>query len=573
MVDRWIGALLSMLIFSVILMACADQKADFEEDGDFDSDGAESSTDGDSDETDDTADGDEPDGDVEYSDGDADMDSETPVLPVSYVILAADELMESAGRVARYRENTGYGVALHALSDWVSDATDASELETAARENLSAYKEKLAPEAPLFLLLIGDAPDTNSGNISALIPARNCVSNIGDCYTDNRYADLDQDGIPDVAVGRLPFRGNTAVDAYLEKLQRNENTYETGVWNRRIVLYTGEAGFGDTVDGLLETVVMQSLNVMSFSFDILGVYANPSSDYYYTPLEEKVLDLYNGGSILSVYIGHGSPGWTQGLAIEDLDSIDIRHRLPFAFFFACSNGEYRGSEDSIAEAIIRLPNGPVTSMAGSGTTHPYGNAVLPYELQRAVLNERPATIGEAILLSKRYSMDHTDEMRELMDGFAIIAEVPEEEQGTIRLQHLDLYNLFGDPAAKIVFPSSNIRFDKVEGSIESGSLHIQGNAPGLNGGKALVSLETEREVIFNELTPVNPDSPDPATVRENWNLAMDKTITDTEVNLDGESFQADLSWSEDLPRGTYYIKVYAADDLNDSFGSKKAPMQ
>jgi len=54
-----------------------------------------------------------------------------------------------------------------------------------------------------------------------------------------------------------------------------------GLWNRRVVVYAGEGGFGEEVDEMLEDLVFQILDSMHPAFEVYGVYANPSSPHYY----------------------------------------------------------------------------------------------------------------------------------------------------------------------------------------------------------------------------------------------------------------------------------------------------
>ncbi|MBI5528269.1 MAG: hypothetical protein HY897_18200 [Deltaproteobacteria bacterium] len=496
-----------------------------------------------------------------------------PAKPATtdYFIVHGDGLGEAAAQYAAYREETGFKTEVHALSDLVADPTSASELAGVLHTVLAEAREKLDEKRELFLLVLGDAPATG-GTTDGTIPAAVCESNLGECVTDNVYADLDGDALPDLAVGRVPAA--TAEDAlsYLQKLRTHESTYKTGLWNRRIALYTGQGGFGDEIDSFIEYMVMKALSEMNHSFDVIGAYDNPNSPYYYMPFESKVVDLFNDGSILTVYIGHGYSEGMTGLSVEQLGQIHCSTRLPVALFFACSTGEYANPEVSIAEAIVLKPDGAVASMGASGISHPYGNAVLSYEMQRAAMNSKPDTVGEVILKMKRQSMEHTDEFREIVDEFAVTSGVPKEEQELTRRQHVDLYNLFGDPAAAMNYPRRNCDLTPgAGGSMASGKVTVSAKTTGFASGKAYVTLEANRDKIIHEPAPVDPDNPDEKTVQENWKKAVDKVVVGKEVAVSGGVFETDLEVPAGLPEGKYFIKVYADDGATDCYGSTEAP--
>ncbi|MFM7974827.1 MAG: C25 family cysteine peptidase, partial [Pirellula sp.] len=71
--------------------------------------------------------------------------------------------------------------------------------------------------------------------------------------TDALYGDLDQDGCPDIAVGRLPAK----TPQELERMLRRSIDYESiapGPWNDTVHVTAGVGGFGFLADTAIETV-------------------------------------------------------------------------------------------------------------------------------------------------------------------------------------------------------------------------------------------------------------------------------------------------------------------------------
>jgi hypothetical protein len=477
----------------------------------------------------------------------------------TYVVLAADPLAAVGAEIAAYRRSRGYATRLWRVSDLVSGSV-------APRALVAALHGLLAPlvgQQPTFLLLLGDAPGPGEAT-AGQIPAATCTSHYGGCWTDNVYGDLDGDGLPDLAVGRIPARSARLARSYLAKLKQHEGSYAPGLWNRRLSLYTGQAGFSPQIDALIEMGMMEGLKRANHAFDVVGAYNNPKSPYYYQPFTDKVVDLFNQGNLFVIYVGHGMSGSTSGLNTSQLAAIHCAHRLPGVFFIACSNGDYVGEKDSIAEALLRKADGAIVAFAASDISHPYANAVLLYETMRVLLDQRPITYGEALRRAKHALVTHADAFRALLDAIAV-AEVPSDEQPVLRAEHVNLFNLFGDPAAAIGLPRTVVVFDPVVGSLKQGALTVSGTAPGIDQGTALVTLEVERDALLFPLDPVDPDNPDTATVQANWSKAVDKVVTGVSVPVAGGAFSAELSWTPPLP-GKGYVKVYAASATTDSFG-------
>ena len=500
-----------------------------------------------------------------------------PEPKLNYIVVAEDDLIAPAMAHAAWREGLGYKTKVYRVSELVGGSIEPDALLKAVQGVVAAAKADVGEGHPLFLVLYGDAPGTfdHSGKQIPAIPCINESMAGAGCATDNTYGDVDGDGVPEAAVGRIPVFTEAQAAAFLEKAKGFESQYENGLWNRRVAVYTGVGGFGAEIDGLIEGVTMDALKRVSHAFDIVGAYANPSSPYYYTPFEEKVVELFNGGSLLTVYVGHGSSGSMQGLTGDQIDQIKCEHRLPFALFFACLTGNYPADEPSIAEQVLALPRGPIAVFASTDISHPYANAVFVYEAQRVLLDERPKTFGEAMMRAKWALMHHEDDFRQLMDTVATV-QVPWDQQERLRRQHLDLYNLLGDPATPMHYPATNAAFDPVQGKMPNGPLHVSGEVPDMASGLAFITLETERDVILQKLDPVDPKNPDPATVQANWEKAVNKVVVSKTVPVNSSHFEADLEVPEDLPTGTYYVKVYAdgvtVDGArSDGFGFVEAP--
>lgn len=494
-----------------------------------------------------TRDSAEPHGD----DTDSPVDSAPP--GPGYLIVAAPALMDAAGRWADWRGGQGFETRVLATTDLVEDPTQTFALISAVQAELSAM---WTDGEPLYLLLVGDAAAPDEG---VTIGAFRCENDLNGCTTDNRYGDLDGDGVPEVAVGRVPAGSPEAVDRALARARAQEEERTVGDYNRRLLFWAGPTGFDAQLTQIVEGLVMQGLATVDPAYEILGVYADEASAYYDSPFEDRVISLLNDGASLSIYLGHGSSNESVGLSERAVQSLDQGTRAPFMALFACYNGLYAESEPSLAETLLALEQGPAAVLAAAGETHPYANGVLPYELQSSVLSQDVARVGDAVLAAKRgaFSPADGDEVRELLDLYARVEYgYSEEDLDRLLHQNIDLYNLMGDPALLLQRPAARLELE-LSGRWRDGGVSVHGAAPGIDSGLARVTFEVPRDVLLGE---------------GSWEAAINTVVSDVLVEVVAGAFDATLDIDPSgLPGDTFYVKVYAWSDTTDAFGVAEAP--
>ena len=70
--------------------------------------------------------------------------------------------------------------------------------------------------------------------------------------TDNWYADVDDDEVPDLSVGRISADSPQQLAGIVAKILAYEQSQGMGLWRRRINLIAGIGGFGAITDAVLE---------------------------------------------------------------------------------------------------------------------------------------------------------------------------------------------------------------------------------------------------------------------------------------------------------------------------------
>ncbi len=473
------------------------------------------------------------------------------------LIVAAEPLAEVAEEYAAFRAELGFEVEV-ATSAALWAAAPADGLGAELRRRVQAFAAAGTEGQESFVLLLGDA-DARQPDSTAHVPAaRGPRGDVG----DTPYADLDGDGLPELAIGRVPFGSAADVRGYLGRLRAHEAGYRPGAWNKTLSAFAGEGGFGPEIDGMLELAAGWVFDEMSYDFDMSMTYASPSSSYHLPPAawEAAYAERYLAGAVIQPYIGH-----TLG-AVECCRQAPARSGL--LGFFSCSDGEYQADgAGSLAEELLGRPGGPVAILAASDVSHPYANAILPRELGHALLDLRARTYGEAVLVAKRNMVERQDDLRRSLDQLA--APYLDEPMEDCIQSHVSMYNLFGDPAAPTHLPPGRVRFDPPGGQARPGGrLELsgrvgtqEGRAP-MAAGRVVVTLEVSRTVVLGELAP-----PGPETYAANHALANDKVAARAEGEVTDGQFALALEVPADLPAGSYHLKAYAWDEAADSVGN------
>src|SRR5215471_3001592 len=108
-----------------------------------------------------------------------------------------------------------------------------------------------------YVVLLGDAPPAEAdpatrrrGTPTFHLPSK-IVRYWGgdtDIASDNPYADLNGDGVPELAIGRLSAHSVEELRTIVKKILDYEDSKDFGPWRRRINFVAGEGGYGQSID-------------------------------------------------------------------------------------------------------------------------------------------------------------------------------------------------------------------------------------------------------------------------------------------------------------------------------------
>lgn len=430
----------------------------------------------------------------------------TPMAPPSpdVIVVAADDMLPAMRPWFAHRQAQGHtiGVLPNTLS---KQALRASIRDTAKDGQLK------------FVLLVGDAVADKNDDAAArarLVPTHLETARVNvhfgsepEIAGDNYYADLDDDDLPDVALGRLPADTPEELARIVDKILAYERSSDHGPWRQRINLIAGVGGFGAIVDSVLEMSTRKFLcDGIPAGYTTNMTYGSWRSPYCPNPQQfhAATVDRLNEGCLFWVYIGHGQktaldrvqvPGNSYHiLHARDAGKCRCETGLPIAIFLACYTGAFDQPDDCLAEELLRREQGPIAVLSGSRVTMPYAMAVLGTNMMDEYFNQQRPTLGEVVQHAKRRLMasDDAHPNRALLDAIAQAISPLKDKLEEERREHLHLFNLLGDPLLQLRQP------EKVElvaqPKADAGqTIEISGTAP--IAGECKVELLCRRDTL------------------------------------------------------------------------------
>ena len=223
--------------------------------------------------------------------------------------------------------------------------------------------------------------------------------------TDEWFADADEDGLPELAVGRLPMRTVEQAETMVAKLVTYAQA-AAGAWTKEVVLLADS----DDPTWSFEVDAAQIRDVLPAGYTAHSVLAGAAGGT--AAARTELLDLVGQGQFLVNYLGHGST-YVWGKHADLLTSADVtgawqpQAGLPIVVAMNCLNGFFQGiyGEESLAETFLRAPQGAVAMWASSGITYAAAQGAVNQEFVRVVFGGLTQTVGEAVVAAKAVVKD------------------------------------------------------------------------------------------------------------------------------------------------------------------------
>ncbi|HLF90824.1 MAG TPA: C25 family cysteine peptidase, partial [Anaerolineales bacterium] len=346
------------------------------------------------------------------------------MVQAAYIAVGPADLLEPLQLLLDYRQSLGLttlAIPIEAVYDQFGGGIAHPE---AIRQFLK-YAYENWETAPEYLLLVGDSTYDprryqTSSDINRVPSFFRFTFYGGETVSDILFAQLDEDLLPDLAVGRIPARTPEQVKTVVDKTLAYERASVSGTskgWARGILAIADgqEASF----QGDAETF----LSYFPEGYNAVLLVPPPGN----TTAPAQIMDVLDEGVLFMSYFGHGSItmlGKDRIFSVEDGAALANGDKLPIMINITCLAGLFTHPEaESLTETMLWNPDGgAVAALSATSLTTPGDQAFLSKALVNALVQNPEATLGQLLLTAQRTLPVENGGVREVMDTFLLFGD-------------------------------------------------------------------------------------------------------------------------------------------------------
>lgn len=296
-----------------------------------------------------------------------------PGFDVDLLIIAHKSLLTSAQSWATYRGGQGFDVKVVDVAE-AFDEFNFGVVKADAIKSLLHYAYLNWETPPSYVMLLGDASldprNYIGGGAFNLVPTRFVNTVFSETGSDEFLADFDNDGLAEIAIGRVPARTTAQAGLVLNKVTRWEANLIDPL--SKGVLFAFDLPDGYDFEGM--SIRMRDRLPSTVVSTMVGR-AQPDS-------QAVLVGSMNTGKYLVNYAGHGTAGsWASTSFFSNFNVTctngaqhcvnNVNNESLFTML-TCLNGFFINTTgDSLAEALLFIENkGAVAAWASTGLTTP-----------------------------------------------------------------------------------------------------------------------------------------------------------------------------------------------------------
>ena len=323
----------------------------------------------------------------------------TPMAPIGTSLVAQ-------------RQAQGFNVKIVDVDDIYDEFSYGRHSAQAIKDFLALVKTNWSTAAN-YLLLVGDASLDPRNYISQglldFVPSQHVDTAFMETDSDDSLADSNNDGIPEISVGRLPARTLAQANLIVSKIV---NFSPANVPQSALMVadWPNEYVFTNFSEQLIASLPS------SMSSSAQRVYRPPCDSAVSSFCEPSdaaansdIINKINAGVALVNYSGHGNVDIWAGPILSSSDALALNNgnKLPFVVVMDCLNGYFSDPFlEGLAESFIKAPNGgAVAAFASSGLTFADPQHEMGMQMFDLLYSGSSMPIGDASRQSKSATND------------------------------------------------------------------------------------------------------------------------------------------------------------------------
>lgn len=307
------------------------------------------------------------------------------------IIITHKDFSAQAEAWATYRRTQGLSVKVVDIDD-VFDEFNYGVINPDSVRSFLQYAKNNWQTAPNYTLLIGDAtydPKNYIGEASGnFIPTRMVDTIYSETGSDETMADFNDDGLAEIAIGRIPLRTAASVTQLFNKITTFEETVAQGLTSRG-VLFASDLPDGYDFEGVSNRLCQQlPTNVTCYKVNRGMPNANT-----------LLINEMNSGRFIVNYTGHGNVTvWANSGFFSSTHASQLTHNNKTIYtMLTCLNGYFINPTDSLSEVLLKNQNGgAVSTWSSTGLTTPDIQEVMAMRFYNQIGAGNITRIGDLI---------------------------------------------------------------------------------------------------------------------------------------------------------------------------------
>jgi hypothetical protein len=237
--------------------------------------------------------------------------------------------------------------------------------------------------------------------------------------SDSKIADTNSDGIPDVALGRIPVSNDAELVAYVNKLR--DHTHET---TERSIIFSADAPDQGTNFGKASDEAAQALEVRPQTRLHVGEIGSVAT-------RNGLISAWTTGTPLVSWVGHGGLDQIASsgiLTAGDVPALQASGRLPVLIAMTCTINRFEdGIVEPLGAALTRQADaGALAVWSATGLSNHENARDLQRTFMKLAATRPELRVGDLILLTHAAHPSDTAGIYVLLGDPAIALELPKE---------------------------------------------------------------------------------------------------------------------------------------------------
>ncbi len=316
-----------------------------------------------------------------------------------YVVITDDELAAGAAALASYRAGQGLSSLVVRIQDVYDEFGFGMGGPQALRDFL-AYASNEWATPPRYVTFVGEGTYDyrNLGGLGGnKIPALMVSTPDGLFSSDGAYGDVDDDGVVEMAIGRLPVLSPAELAGVVAKIQAYESL--GGGWVDQALFVA------DNIDGAMNFAAEsdQLQANLTQDFAVSKVYLDAQSP---AAAHDAVVAAIQGGTNYVQYVGHGGLDRFADESVltnADVAALTNGGRAPVVAALTCAVNRFELPDyPALGEELVRSATGGATAVFAPSGLGQHGAArEFATRLAAAIFRAETPRLGDALVAAQQ----------------------------------------------------------------------------------------------------------------------------------------------------------------------------